>query len=99
MPLAYPFNRYRPTRVSDGEGGFTETLGTPAVIYGILESNKNQTTALIDLYEDVKIGDIIGITPEETTTEAQYRVTAFTRVLDTVIREYSLERMDRPISP
>ena len=99
MPLPYPLKRYRPTRVSDGEGGFTETLGTGAVIYGIIEANSNQTTALIELYEDVKMDDILGVTPEETSTEALYRVKDMSRVLDTVWRQLQLECMDRPVSP
>jgi hypothetical protein len=99
MPLPYPMNRYRPTRAPDGDGGFTETLGTPAVVFGIVEANKSSTTALFDMYEDVKIGDILGVTPEEASAEALYRVKTSARVLDTTAKELSIERMDRPVSP
>ncbi len=99
MPLPYPFNRYRPTRVPDGDGGFSETLGTATVLFGILEANKTQITMIVELYEDVKINDIVGIIPEDTSTETFYRVIDANRVLDTTKREVNLTRIDRPVSP
>lgn len=97
--MKYPINRYRPTRASDGEGGFTVTLGTPVVMYAMFTAHKGETSALIDLYEDILINDVIGVTMEEDSTEGQYRVTALERQLGTQFKKASLERIQRPITP
>ncbi len=58
IPL-HPVYRYRPTRVRDGVGGSTESLGTPTTIYGALEVGKTETTMTVNKDADVNRNDVI----------------------------------------
>jgi len=58
IPL-HPCYKYRPTRVRDGVGGSTETLGTPITIYGAIQVDKRETTLIVNADEDVDRNDII----------------------------------------
>lgn len=62
-----PLQLYRPARVSDGEGGFTEALPTtPAIIFGSTEIFKGELVIEdVDIHEDVKIGDQIVVVSED----------------------------------
>jgi|CXWL01.1.fsa_nt_gi hypothetical protein len=97
MPT-FPLNRYRPTKTSDGQGGFTEALGVALVVFGSMQVHENKTTLLVDSYEDVLVADQIGVQEESTSTEALYRVVNSERMLGTRWRRLTLERIERPIS-
>lgn len=94
----YPVARYRPTRTPDGEGGFTEALGTGLTVYGTIEFHSDKTSLLLDAEEDVLVGDIIGVS-DDGRPEARYRVTISKRLGGTRYRTLTLERLDRPIAP
>lgn len=57
----YPVNRYRPTRVRDGVGGWTVALGTPVVIYGALQVDKTETIMVVNSDADVLINDVLSV--------------------------------------
>ena len=59
-----PYKRYRPTKVSDGQGGSTETLGSAATVYGDVRYHKSETRMIVNKETDVKLGDIIVITED-----------------------------------
>jgi hypothetical protein len=54
-----PFKHYRPTRLSDGHGGFFETLGTDTTLWGTVVVHQASVEMIVDAAEDVKIGDVI----------------------------------------
>ena len=60
IPL-YPVNRYRPTRIRDGTGGWTDVLGVPVIIYGALQVHKTETLMVVNSGEDVKVNDILSV--------------------------------------
>lgn len=78
----------------DLDGGMGVLLPTNRPVTALTVQSGQTYPTVLD-----RVGDILGITPEETSTEALYRVKASTRVLDTTSKEVSLERMDRPVSP
>jgi hypothetical protein len=94
MSRRYPLTRYRPTRVPDSAGGFDERLGTGLTIYATLEIQAAKVEALVDAYEDVKVGDIV-----EDDTGAKYRVTDTRGLPGSGARRLGLERMEHPITP
>jgi len=57
----WPLLRYQPTRVSDGHGGFTASLGTPTTIYGAMKIYKSETYLIISKQTDLNVGDIVEI--------------------------------------
>jgi len=60
-----PFQRYRPVKVSDGEGGFTKSLGEAVVLYGNLEvQDEGVLITGVDAREDVRVEDIVRVTNE-----------------------------------
>jgi len=93
MSLKIPISRYRPTRVSDSEGGWTETLGTALTIYGAIRLHENKTMLACDRHEDVRDGDIL------VAEQGSYRVMSVERVMGTRLTAYSVEKIDRPIVP
>jgi hypothetical protein len=95
--LNYPAIRYRATKTSDGEGGFTETFGSPVTIYISLQTQDNQMSALVDMYEDILVDDVVDITMEESLTAARYRVIDLNRQLGTRWKKITLNRVARPL--
>lgn len=95
MDFSYPLTRYRPTRAPDGAGGYTETLANAITIYGALHIHADKVTAIIDALEDVQVGDVLGV--NESGAEVRYRITHTERMLTTIFRKLSLQKIDRPI--
>ncbi len=91
--------RYRPTKTSDTEGGFTETLGTAYPFYGIVQIHKDPATMLTDKDHDVIVGDIVAIAEDSSHNSAQYRVKADVFMHGTRMRQLTLDRIERPITP
>lgn len=54
-----PHDHHRPSRTSDGEGGFTESLGAANTLYGAIELYEDKPTMIVRREADVKIGDVI----------------------------------------
>lgn len=50
---------YRPTKTSDGEGGFTETYSTATVLYGGITVHHNRTTFSFRSGEDLRPEDVV----------------------------------------
>lgn len=93
MPLKFPVTHYRPTRASDNEGGFTETLGSGQTVYGSLPLHNSKIVFICDMHEDVIVGDLI------VSENASYRVQGKERVMGTRHSRFELERVERPIVP
>jgi len=94
-----PVNRYRPTRAADGKGGFVETLGAAAIIFGAVILHRNVTVLAVEIHEDVIPGDIVAISAEDGKTAAQYRVGEIDRQAGQRHKLCALERLARPIEP
>ncbi len=56
-----PVYRYRPTKVRDGVGGSTESLGTPITIYGALKVDANEVRLVVNNYADAVKNDIVAV--------------------------------------
>lgn len=94
-----PLDKYRPTKTTDGEGGFTDALGTATTIYGSIEIHKETTSLVVDKDEDVIVGDFIKVAEESTMTEALYRVMDSIYTHGQRLRRLTLQRSTRPIVP
>ena len=60
IPL-HPLKKYRPTRIRDGVGGFTEVYGTATTIYGVVRVHSAETQLIFMIDTDVKPGDIVAV--------------------------------------
>jgi len=60
-----PYTRYRPVKTSDGEGGFTDALADPKVIYGTVNVFNNATGMIVRESTNVKIKDILVLDQKE----------------------------------
>lgn len=93
MAFKHPASRYRPTKTSDGEGGFTETLGVAVTVYGAIELHKNRTVFICEIHDDIQTDDVLVV------EGANYRVGQdIENVMGSRIKQVGLERMERPIS-
>lgn len=54
-----PYQRYRPTRTPDGEGGFSQALGAPAQVCGAVRVYQNQVSIIVRREADVRVDDVI----------------------------------------
>ena len=59
-----PHIAYRPTRASDGEGGYNEVLGVGRTIWGRVKVDAKEVIMAVKAPEPVKIGDIVGVQEE-----------------------------------
>jgi hypothetical protein len=57
--MKVPFDKYRPTRTDDGQGGYTEALSGPDTIWAMMDFYENEEVAYVDEREDVEVGDIL----------------------------------------
>ena len=60
IPLS-PIKLYRPTRVKDNAGGFTEVLGSATTIYGVVRVDESGTQMVFNLHTDVRPGDVVAV--------------------------------------
>lgn len=97
--IGFPASRYRPTRVSDGAGGYAETLGSATTVYGLVVLHENRTALVCDADEDVDVGDLVDV--DAGGGSGRYRVTAISRQPGATGRRKScaLERLARPVEP
>lgn len=86
-----PYNRYRPTRTSDGMGGFTESAGTAVTVYATMSYQETETRLLARRNSDIQKGDLIDIDGE------RYRVISQSRQDGTDTQSVLVEKLDRPV--
>ena len=90
-----PVTRHRPIRVSDGQGGYNETLDDPVTLFGDWFIHENQVRFVVDFQEDVKINDII----ENPLDGAIYRIIEGVRMSEAPYKTWAMERIEKPIHP
>lgn len=88
-----PLTRYRPVNVDGGDGTFTQTLSSPATIYGVIEVHESETRLITDTLADIAVGDIVVV------DAANYRVIGRTEVLGAPRLSWQLERTELPVTP
>ena len=59
-----PYDIYRPTRIPDDEGGYTESYADPTDIWGTITVYENETQMHVDIREDVLVSDILAVEEE-----------------------------------
>jgi len=79
--------------VSDGSGGFEESLIGPEAVWLSVETHATGMRALCRLGSNVLPEDIIVI------NEAQYRVTGWTGHHEGPVMALEIERVNRPVVP
>ena len=62
MDAKTPITRYRPIKVSDDQGGSTETLAAGVTVFGDLRVHKGRTSFIVDANEDISKEDILEMT-------------------------------------
>ena len=92
-----PHNKYPYTRVSDGQGGSTKTLGTASVIYGAVEVWENKPAMIVRARTSIKPEDVIELTSED--LSAFYEVKAVTAMGSSPYKRVLLDKIDKPIYP
>ena len=97
--MGIPIVRFRPTRASDGEGGFVDAYGAPYQFFGSLMMHKNVVTILVDRMEDVLIGDVLSLEDEIDLVPAFYAVIDAIQPSRGQLRTLIVQRRDRPIWP
>lgn len=97
--LDIPITRYRPTRTSDGKGGFNEALGLAYDCFAEVTVHDGVIVMLIDRDEDVRVGDFIHVADEQDSAVGSYRITAWMQGSGGDLRKATLERVTRPIVP
>ncbi len=96
--MRQPFNKYRPTRTESARGGgYREVLGTATILWGIMVFPEDEIKMIIDVDEDVVVGDIV--TTEDDTTTDQYRVGNSERMAGQSEKILTLTKVSRPIGP
>lgn len=91
--------RRRPTKTSDGAGGFTEALGAALTFYGIVEHHADRVELLCEIHDDVDVPDLVNVPGFSGQPEAQYRVSAARRLHGSRWKRLTLIRVERPIEP
>ena len=99
MNFNEPIRRFRSIRVPDGQDGWIERMPrTWQKFFGAFAVHKNTTVVFADRFEDVIVGDYLGVA-DDSGPEALYRVTSRVHVAGTPRVELGIERVERPISP
>lgn len=88
-----PIRRYRPSKSSDGEYGFTETMGPAEKVYGQISWHDTELVLLHRVEEDIDMADII-----EAPSGAQYRVVGKTVPVGGGYAQSRIEREDKPVN-
>lgn len=85
--------RYRPTRTSDGEGGWLTVYGDAHALYAAISIHENSIMLIFRNGEDVKPEDIVAA------GGAYYRITGAAGPEGAPVLQAPLERTERPIVP
>lgn len=91
--MSHAFDKFRPSREGDEEGGFVETLGDAVTIFGDLRVHKGETTVIHSRHSDVKVEDIFRI------EDGLYRVKRIDRNPISPKAFSVLEKIKKPIEP
>jgi len=84
---------YRPTRTSDGEGGWTDTLGEATALYGAVQIHESEIRISHRYGDDLHVEDIIDA------GNAYYRIVALVSATEAPWQMAIAERTERPIVP
>lgn len=87
------YERLRPTKTPDGQGGWTTTYSGGVMIAGTLMFHMNETRLLLRSGEDVKPEDTFAI------NGGYYRVMELTTVPRAGAMSAVVQRVERPIFP
>lgn len=85
--------RYRPAKTADGEGGYTETLGTGVTVYGGMSIDDDEVTLVYPEAQDIVVNDIIAAPDGD-----DYRVMRLIGPTGASKARARLERIERPIN-
>jgi hypothetical protein len=94
-----PIVRYRPTRVSDGAGGWIDTLDAGLALFGALTIHDLEIDCFVERLEDVRIDDLIAVADEDVGVLAYYRVVSDHRPPRAHRRRLKLQRVTPPVFP
>ena len=96
-----PFDIYSPTKVSDGEGGFTDVLGSARLVYAKAEVFEEAQTILVRSQSNVNVKDIVVLGAEVTgeTLAGQYEVLSFVLDPGGFYKRALLQRLEKPLVP
>lgn len=86
------FVLFRPTRTSDGAGGFTKSYTGGAAFWGATRLHQQQMMLTYGAGADIVPEDVI-----DTGEETYYRVTDIIGHIESPYREALIERIERPI--
>ncbi len=89
------FKRYRPTRVTDGEGGSTQVAGVATDVWGIIREDQASTTFVCQSAEDIRPEDFI----DSGDTDGRYRVLRRAGQRRAPMVSWNVERVNKPIVP
>lgn len=87
---------YRPTKISDGQGGSVESIGTPVTMWAKFIEHENQEFIVLDIGEDVKVGDFIA--PQDNISPQNYRVSGISFLRGAGLSRFRLEKIEQPIT-
>ena len=94
-----PITRFRSTRVSDGAGGFTETMDSALECYGVVSLANNQEVVIVNRHEVIRPEDVIRIKDEMDQNDAWYRVGSIMQPAGSEWRQLTIMKIDRPLWP
>ena len=94
-----PITRYRPTRASDGAGGWNDTLDAGLALFGALTIHDLEIDCFVERLEDVRIDDLIAVADEDAGVQAYYRVVSDHRPPRAHRRRLKLQRVVTPLFP
>jgi len=89
------FTRYRPTSVSDGEGGSTQVAGVGLDVWGWIREQQPSTQFIADSQEDIQPEDWL----DSADDSARYRVLRRAGQRRAPKVAWNVERVTKPIVP
>jgi len=89
------FKRYRPTSVSDGEGGSTQAPGVATDVWGWIREDQAATQFIAQSAEDIQPEDFI----DSGDTDGRYRILRRAGQRRAPMVAWNVERVTKPIVP
>lgn len=86
-----PHDIHTPTRTDNGDGTWSEALGTAKTIYGVVRVHEGTTTFIASRHDLVSVADILVL------QSGQYRVVGMNRTGHADRMILDLERIKKPI--
>ena len=88
-----PYSKYTVTKVSDGEGGFKETLSNQTTIYVNVQLYENEVKGIMKEKTEVAVEDIVLL------KDGFYRIKKIKYMPPVGIKEVVFDRIEKPIYP